>query len=62
MRRFKPHATLARVKSPHPSLLSILNRMHITSYGSCTISGIKLKKSTLLPQGPVYEDLLEVKW
>jgi len=61
-RRFTPHATLARVKSPHPSLLSVLNNLKDKSYGSCMISSIKLKKSTLLPQGPVYEDLLEVKW
>jgi 2'-5' RNA ligase len=61
-RRFTSHATLARVKSPHPSLFSALNSLKDKSYGSCTISGIKLKKSTLLPQGPVYEDLLEVKW
>jgi 2'-5' RNA ligase len=61
-RRFTPHATLARVKSPHPSLFSALNCLKDKSYGSCTISGIKLKKSTLLPQGPAYEDLLEVKW
>ena len=61
-RRFTPHATLARVKSPHPSLLSVLNNLKDKSYGSCMISSIKLKKSTLLPQGPLYEDLLEVKW
>jgi 2'-5' RNA ligase len=61
-RRFTPHATLARVKSPHPSLFSALNSLKDTSYGRCTICGIRLKKSTLLPQGPVYEDLLEVKW
>jgi len=61
-RLFTPHATLARVKSPHPSLLSVIDSLNDTSYGRCTISGIKLKKSTLLPQGPVYEDLLEVKW
>jgi RNA 2',3'-cyclic 3'-phosphodiesterase len=61
-RRFTPHATLARVKSPHPSLFSALDSLKDTSYGRCTIPGIKLKKSTLLPQGPVYEDLLEVKW
>ena len=61
-RRFTPHATLARVKSPHPSLLSVLNNLNDKSYGRCMISSIKLKKSTLLPQGPVYEDLLEVKW
>jgi 2'-5' RNA ligase len=61
-RRFTPHATLARVKSPHPSLFSALDKLKDKSHGSCTIFGIKLKKSTLLPQGPVYEDLLEVKW
>lgn len=61
-RRFTPHATLARVKSPHPSLLSAVDSLKDKSYGRCMISGIKLKKSTLLPQGQVYEDLLEVKW
>jgi 2'-5' RNA ligase len=61
-RRFTPHATLARVKSPHPSLFSTLDGLKDKSYGRCTICGVKLKKSTLLPQGPVYEDLLEVKW
>jgi 2'-5' RNA ligase len=61
-RRFTPHATLARVKSPHPSLFSALDSLKDKSYGRCTICGITLKKSTLLPQGVVYEDLLEVKW
>ncbi len=61
-RRFTPHATIARVKSPDPSLFTVLNSMKDKTYGNCQIHGIKLKKSTLLPQGPVYEDLLEVKW
>lgn len=61
-RRFTPHATLARIKTLHPSLLSMLNTLNDKSYGSCTISGLKLKKSTLLSQGPIYEDLLEVTW
>jgi RNA 2',3'-cyclic 3'-phosphodiesterase len=61
-RRFTPHATIARVKSSDPSLFTALNTLNATSYGSCRICGLKLKKSTLLPQGPVYEDLLEVKW
>ena len=62
IRRFTPHATIARVKSLDPSLFSALNSLKGQSYGSCAINGIKLKKSTLLPQGPVYDDLLEVKW
>ena len=61
-RRFTPHATIARVKSSDPSLFTALNTLNTSSYGSCRIHGMKLKKSTLLPQGPVYEDLMEVKW
>ena len=61
-RRFTAHATIARVKVPDPSLFSVLDTLNSNSYGSCRITGLKLKKSTLLPHGPVYEDLLEVKW
>ena len=61
-RRFTAHATIARVKSMDPSLFSALEILDGNTYGSCRISGMKLKKSTLMPQGPVYEDLLEVKW
>jgi len=61
-RRYTPHATVARVKSPDPSLVSEIRCIYDTTYGSCTISGMKLKKSTLTPRGPVYEDLLEVIW
>jgi 2'-5' RNA ligase len=61
-RRFTAHATIARVKSMDPSLFSALGILDGNSYGSCRISGMKLKKSTLMPQGPVYEDLLDVKW
>jgi len=61
-RPFTPHATLARVKVPDPSLFTVLRTMDKTGYGDCIISGMKLKKSTLTPRGPVYEDLLEVIW
>jgi len=61
-RRFTPHATVARVKSPDTSLFSVISQLDGRNYGSCTVSGMKLKKSTLTPQGPIYEDLLEVKW
>jgi 2'-5' RNA ligase len=60
-RRFTPHATIARVKSFDPSLFTALNTLNAAFYGSCRINGMKLKKSTLLPQGPD-EDLLDVKW
>jgi len=61
-RGFTPHATLARVKSPDPALVRVIRSMDGTLYGDCVISGMKLKKSTLTPRGPVYEDLLEVAW
>jgi 2'-5' RNA ligase len=61
-RRFTPHATVARVKRFDPSLMEALKSLSDRTYGSCTVTGMKLKKSTLAPQGPVYEDLLEVAW
>jgi RNA 2',3'-cyclic 3'-phosphodiesterase len=61
-RGFNPHATLARVKTPDPSLLPVIRTMQGTTYGDCMIRGMKLKKSKLTPQGPVYEDLMEVVW
>lgn len=61
-RPFTPHATIARVKSADPSLSAQLALLNGRTYGSCTVSGLKLKKSTLTPRGPVYEDLLEVAW
>jgi RNA 2',3'-cyclic 3'-phosphodiesterase len=61
-RKFTPHATVARVKSPDPSLFTALDHLKGLTYGKCMVNGMKLKKSTLTPRGPVYEDLLEVKW
>jgi 2'-5' RNA ligase len=61
-RGFTPHATLARVKIPDPSLFAVLRALEGTTFGDCTVTGMKLKKSTLTPRGPVYEDLLEVVW
>jgi 2'-5' RNA ligase len=61
-RGFTPHATLARVKVPDPSLFPVIRALDKTCYGDCMIRGMTLKKSTLTPQGPVYEDLMEVIW
>jgi 2'-5' RNA ligase len=61
-RPFTPHATVARVKYADPSLFRQLELLKETAYGSCMITGMKLKKSTLTGSGPVYEDLLEVMW
>jgi 2'-5' RNA ligase len=61
-RRFTPHATLARVRVPDPSLFKVLSLLAGKTYGDCTVSGMKLRKSTLTPQGPLYEDLMEAAW
>jgi 2'-5' RNA ligase len=61
-RKFTPHATLARIKAYDPSLSRVIGSIRGKSYGTCTIAGIRLKKSTLTPRGPLYEDLLEVSW
>ena len=61
-RPFLAHATVARVKRPDPSLMDALETIRDRRYGECPVTGMKLKKSTLTPAGPVYEDLLEVRW
>ena len=61
-RQFFPHATLARVKVANPSLFRCLEELKDAPCGSCTITGLKLKKSTLTPRGPFYEDLCGVAW
>ena len=55
---FTPHMTIARAKS-QASLDSLLEKYSGFQFGSCTISSIFLKKSTLAPEGPVYETLYE---
>lgn len=61
-RTFTPHITIARVKTFHPSLLQVLRRTSQTRLGAGEVHGIHLKKSTLLPGGPQYEDIAEVIW
>jgi RNA 2',3'-cyclic 3'-phosphodiesterase len=59
-RPFRPHATLARVKQPDPSLPGCIRSIPPGDFGTCTVQSFRLKKSTLTPRGPVYETLLEV--
>ncbi|HMA05274.1 MAG TPA: RNA 2',3'-cyclic phosphodiesterase, partial [Methanomicrobiales archaeon] len=59
-RGYTPHATLARVKRFDPSLLPVLAGLAAEEFGSCPVRCFRLKKSTLTPGGPVYEDILEV--
>ncbi|NQS73269.1 MAG: RNA 2',3'-cyclic phosphodiesterase [Methanoculleus sp.] len=59
-RPFRPHVTLARVKEFHPTLIQQVQRMPSEPFGRFRVETIKLKKSTLTPHGPIYEDLAEV--
>ncbi|WOF16188.1 RNA 2',3'-cyclic phosphodiesterase [Methanoplanus sp. FWC-SCC4] len=61
-RKFKIHATIARIKRFDPSLLPIVEKFSSEDFGEFEVSGFKLKKSTLLPDGPVYEDIMEVSF
>ena len=60
---FIPHLTLARIKGSRniASLVKILNEMSDHEFGGMVVDGIRLKKSALTRQGPIYETLVEVK-
>ncbi len=59
-RQFRGHATVARVKVFHASLLDRLGALPRDGFGTFTVDRFRLKRSTLTPEGPVYEDLTEV--
>lgn len=58
--RFHPHLTLARVKfvKNKKDFIKKLNRLTIKDI-EFPVSSFKLIKSTLTPEGPVYEDVAE---
>jgi len=60
-KKFKPHVTIFRVKNKIEDLSSKLEKFSSCSFGKQLISEIKLKKSELTPNGPIYTDLLVVK-
>ena len=60
-KKFKPHVTIFRVKSKIEDLTGKLEKFSSYSFGKQEISEIKLKKSELTPNGPIYTDLLVVK-
>ncbi|MFX0125577.1 MAG: RNA 2',3'-cyclic phosphodiesterase [Candidatus Hodarchaeota archaeon] len=63
-RRFSPHLTLARIKklrnSDKKQLTAIIQDSKACPVGIQLIKEFILKKSTLTPKGPIYEDLLVV--
>jgi 2'-5' RNA ligase len=58
-RSFTPHVTIARVKKPGKEgiVTDFLKKNQELSFGSFTCKEIKLIKSTLTEEGPVYEPL-----
>ncbi|MGC8577214.1 MAG: RNA 2',3'-cyclic phosphodiesterase [Thermoproteota archaeon] len=60
-KRFEPHLTIARVRSPRnkDKLVAKLAELASVEFGEVFISPIRLKKSTLTYSGPIYETLCE---
>ena len=58
---FKPHITIFRIKKRKEDIRRKLEGIKDIEFGIQKVSSIKLKKSQLTPDGPVYSDLLEVK-
>ncbi|MFX0050785.1 MAG: RNA 2',3'-cyclic phosphodiesterase [Candidatus Hermodarchaeota archaeon] len=63
-RKYSPHLTLARIKALNNTdkntLQKFIRDSKGKSYGIQLIDKVILKKSTLTPSGPIYEDLLVV--
>ncbi|MEM3555395.1 MAG: RNA 2',3'-cyclic phosphodiesterase [Candidatus Micrarchaeia archaeon] len=61
---FSPHITLARVKflKDKGALNEFLEENSQSEFGECIVDRIILKKSTLTPEGPIYENVHEVKF
>jgi 2'-5' RNA ligase len=62
-RKFSPHITIARVKggrNKEKVKQAILDYQNV-EFGEQPVTSIKLKKSVLTPQGPVYSDVVEVR-
>ena len=60
-KKFKPHVTIFRIKNKIEGISNKLEKFSSYYFGEQTVSEIKLKKSELTPNGPIYTDLLVVK-
>jgi len=58
---FKPHVTIFRIKNRIGDISDKLAKINLSSLGIQKILEIKLKKSDLTPNGPIYSDLQVVK-
>jgi len=64
VQKFYPHITIGRVKTAKnkEKILEIINKYKNTKFSEIKIDSIKLKKSELTPEGPIYTDLLEINF
>lgn len=60
-KKFQPHVTIFRVKNKIGDISDELSKFNKISFGKQVVSEIKLKKSELTPQGPIYSDLQVVR-
>lgn len=60
---YKPHITIARMKSGEnkEKILKIIEENKDKYFGEINCNSIKLKRSILKPDGPIYTDLEEIK-
>lgn len=59
-RKYSPHLTIARVRSGQNrvQLMKLVQQHANLEFGVLNVNSIMLKKSTLTPKGPIYEDLV----
>ena len=57
---FKPHITVFRIKRRLETYQRELENYKMINFGIQKVSNIKLKKSVLSTNGPIYSDLVEV--
>lgn len=61
--RFEPHITLARVKfiKDKAEFKNAISKIKLPEFPKFKVDCFKLMKSTLMPEGPVYEELATVQ-
>ena len=58
---FKPHITVFRIKKKVGDITKELDNQKTIDFGIQKVTSIKLKKSELTSNGPIYSDLEEIK-
>ncbi len=58
---FSPHLTIARIRSTRgkPQLVEFVQKNANYNFGEVNVASLKLKRSELTPQGPIYSTLKE---